>query len=95
MRKLLENVLPSLFLLSLVDSGRDEGDEAASPHARATGDNVLGESGASVVDELSGGIETLAAVAEEAGSVGLGVEVEKESAVDHCETAMKDVETVL
>ena len=48
-----------------------------------------------MVNELSGRIKTLAAVTEKARRVGLGVEVEKESAVDDRETAMEYIETVL
>ena len=94
-RKLLQNVLPALLLLELVDARGDQGYKAAPPHARATGDNGCGEGGAGVVDELARGVEGLAAVAEEAGGVGLGVEIEEEGTKDHRQTAMKDIETVL
>ena len=95
MRELFEDVLPSLLLLGLVDSRRDKGDETPSPHPGTTGDNVRGEGRARMVNELSGRIKTLAAVTEKARRVGLGVEVEKESAVDDRETAMEYIETVL
>lgn len=95
MRELFEDVLPPLLLLGLVDSRRDEGDETPSPHPGTTGDDVRGEGGAGMVNELSGGVKTLAAVTEKAWRVGLGIKVEKESAVDDCETAMEYIETVL
>ena len=81
MGEFLEDILPSLFLLCFVDASRDERDETASPHAGATRDNVGGKSGTDVMYELSGGIETLAAVTEEAGSIGLRVEIEEECSV--------------
>ena len=64
MRKLFEDILPSLLLLNLVDAGRHKGYEAASPHAGATGDNVGGKCRTDVVNELSRGIEALATVTE-------------------------------
>ena len=48
-----------------------------------------------MVDELARRVETLAAVAEETWGVGLGVEVEEESAVYHCQAAMEDIEAIL
>ena len=95
MRKLFEDIFPSLFLLPLVNARRDQRYEAAAPHTGATGDNVRGESGTRVVDELSGGIETLASVTEKTGGVGLCVEIEKERAVDDCQATVENVETVL
>ena len=94
-RELLEDVLPALLLLEFVHSGGDEGDKAATPHARATGDNGGGEGGAGVVDELAGWVEALAAMTEEAGGVGLGVQVEKEGPKHHGQTAVEDIEAVL
>lgn len=47
------------------------------------------------MDELARRVEALAAMAEEAGGVGLGVEVEEECPVDHCKTSVEDVEAVL
>lgn len=48
-----------------------------------------------MVDELPGGIQTLAAVTEEAWSIGLGIQVEKERSIDDSQTAMENVETTL
>ena len=48
-----------------------------------------------MVDELSRGIKTLAAVAEKTWSIGLAVEIQEECAIDHCQTAVKNIETVL
>ena len=81
MGELLEDVLPSLLLLSLVDASRHERYEAASPHAGATGDNVGGKCRTDVVNELSRGIEALTAMTEETGGIGFAVEVKKEGSV--------------
>ena len=48
-----------------------------------------------MVNELSRGIQALAAMTEEARSVGLAIEIEKEGAIDHCQTTVKNIETVL
>ena len=82
MGELFEDVLPSLLLLGLVDAGRHEGYETASPHAGATGDNVGRKSRTDVVNELSRGIEALTTVTEKTRSIGLGVEVEKECSIN-------------
>ena len=82
MGEFLEDVLPPLFLLGLVNAGRDEGYETASPHAGATGDNVWRKCRTDVVNELPRGIEALTAMAEETGGIGLGVEVEKECSIN-------------
>ena len=95
MRELLKNILPSLLLLSLVDACRDEGYETTPPHARATGDNVGGKSRTGMMNKLSRGVEALAAVTEEAGGIGLSVEIKKESSIDHSQTAMENIKTVL
>lgn len=48
-----------------------------------------------MVNELSRGVQALAAMAEHTGSVGLGVEVEKESRIGNRQATVKDVERVL
>lgn len=73
MGELLQDVLPSLLLLEFVHALGDEGDQAPPPHAGTAREDVGRESGAGVVDELPGRIQALAAMTEEAGSVGLGV----------------------
>jgi hypothetical protein len=80
--ELFEDVFPSLLLLGLVDAGRDEGYETASPHTGTTGDDIGRKSRTDVVNELSRGIEALTAVAEETGGIGLGVQVEKECSIN-------------
>ena len=95
MRELFEDILPSLFLLNLVDAGRHEGYEAASPHAGATRDNVGGKCGTDVVNELSGGIEALTSVTEKTRSIGLGIQVEKKRSVHNSQTAVEYIETIL
>ena len=47
------------------------------------------------MDELSWGIETLAAVTQETGGVGLGVQVQEEGPIYHSKTAMEHIKTVL
>ena len=83
MGEFLEDVLPSLLLLGLVDAGRDEGYETASPHAGATGDNVRRKGRTDVVNELPWGIEALTAMAEETRGIGLCVKVEKECSINN------------
>ena len=48
-----------------------------------------------MVNELARGIETLAAMTEKAGSIGLRVKVEKECSVDNSQASMENIETVL
>ena len=48
-----------------------------------------------MVDELAGGVQALAAVTQQTRGVGLRVEVEEKRAINHPQTAMKDVETAL
>ncbi len=48
-----------------------------------------------MVNELPWGVKTLAPMAEEAGGVGLQVEVDKEGPVNHREAAMEDVKAVV
>ena len=47
------------------------------------------------MNKLSRRVQTLAAVAEETGCIGLGVEIEKECSIDDSKATMKDVKTVL
>lgn len=94
-REFLQHVLPSLFLLELVHSRGDEGDKTASPHARPTGEDVGREGGTGVVNKLPRRVETFAAMAEKAGSICLGVEIEEEGAIHNGKTAMEDIKTVL
>ena len=47
------------------------------------------------MDELARGVEALAAVADEAGGIGLGVEVQEERAIHDSQAAMEYVKTVL
>ena len=95
MRELLEDILPSLLLLSFVNSRRDQRYEATPPHPGTAGNDVGWKSWTGVVDELSWGIETLAAMAEKAWSIGLAVEIQEEGAVDHCQAPVKNIKTVL
>ena len=83
MGELLKDILPSLLLLSLVNASRYKRYETASPHAGTTGDNIGGKCGTDVVNELSRGIEALAAMTEKTGGIGFAVEVEKECPVDN------------
>ena len=94
-REFLEHVLPALLLLQFVHSGGDKRHQTTSPHSGATGDDGGREGGAGVVDELTRRIETLAAMTEETGSVGLGVQVEEECTKHHGKTSVEDIETVL
>ena len=64
MRKFFQNILPSLFLLEFVHSLGQERDQAPAPHAGAARKDVGREGGAGVVDELTGRVEALAAMAE-------------------------------
>lgn len=48
-----------------------------------------------MVDELAWRVQTLAAMTEEARGIGLGVEVEEKSTIDHRQAAMEHVETIL
>ena len=95
MRELLQHILPALLLLQFVHSRGHEGNEAATPHARPARHDGGREGRAGVVDELARGVETLAAMTEEAWCVGLGVEVEEEGPKHNSQTAVEDVETVL
>ena len=95
MRELLQDILPTLLLLQLVHPLGDEGNQATPPHAGPAGKDVRREGGARMMDELSGRVQTLAAMAQEARGVGLGVEVEEKRPVHHCQASVEDVEAVL
>ena len=48
-----------------------------------------------MVNILSRRIKTLAAVTEDAGSIGLCIEIEEESPIGDSQTAMKNVKCIL
>ena len=48
-----------------------------------------------MVDELARGVQALAAMAQQTGSVGLCVEVQEEGAIHHSEAAMEHIKAVL
>lgn len=48
-----------------------------------------------MVNKLSRRVETFAAMAEKAGSICLGVEIEEEGAIHNGKTAMEDIKTIL
>ena len=48
-----------------------------------------------MVDELARRVEALAAMTEEARSVGLGVKIEEEGPEHHSQAAVKDIKAVL
>lgn len=48
-----------------------------------------------MVNELTRRVQALAAVAQKAGCVGLGVEIEKECSVDDSKTSVKNVKAAL
>ena len=50
---------------------------------------------AHMMDVLPRGVERLAAVAQNAGSVGFGVKIEEESSIGNCQATVEDVERVL
>ena len=47
------------------------------------------------MDELSRRIKALAAMTDEARSISLSIEVEKECAIDNSKTSMEDIKTVV
>lgn len=95
MGELLDHKLPAVLLLALVHAGGLERYETTTPHPRPAGEDVGWEGGAGVVYVLARGVQALAAVAQEAGGVGFGVEVEKECPVRHSKTSVEYVKRVL
>ena len=95
MGKFFKHKLPSLLLLVLVHSRGLKGNQAPPPHPGPAGEDIGREGGAGVVYVLSWGVETLAAVTQEAGGVGLGVQVEEECAIGDCQTPVEYIKRVL
>ena len=93
--KLFYDVLPALLLLELVHARGDKWYKTAPPHARAAWYNVERERRATVVDELAGRVEAFAAMAQQTGSISLGVEVEEEGPVHHCQATVEHIKAVL